>query len=580
MATIQARASRGNKYWYIVESRRVNGKPRPIMLAYLGKANDLLKRLQGMIDRVKLKSYSHGAIAALLKTAQELDVCNVINKHIESKRKNTSKNPIRNNLTAGATFLLAAIGRLCMPTSKRGFYDWAKNTSLEYLLKTNLSKVDSQHFWDLMDALPAENIDIVEQELLKKVFATYKIDTNSLFFDTTNFFTYIHTTNEHCTIAKRGKNKQKRADLRQIGLAMAVAKESMVPLFHLTYEGNRHDSVVFSSVIHKLKERMISLNMDIKNHTIIFDRGNNSKKNLNLIKENELHYVGALVPYQHKELVNEAFNNLVEVEIAGNLLQVYRSKKNVWDDDRTVITFISEGLKAGQIGWIYNLLDKAKKELTNLQNEINGKSLDKKDKEKLEQKITKIVQDKKINELISWSLECGEGKCQLNYLVDQEKLSALEDRFGVRILMTDRHDWSTEEIIKAYHGQAFIEQAFKNLKNPYHLAIRPQFHWTDQKLKVHYFICVLGYLLATLLWKQAKEKANFSGTLDNFLDYLNNIRLAVMLESMEEKGKRGCVKAIYKLEETSEDESLLIKEFAIDKYHIERRKLDGVGVYT
>lgn len=579
MATIQARASRGNKYWYIVESRRVNGKPRPVMLAYLGKANDLLKRLHGITDKIKLKSYSHGAIAVLLKTAEELNVCSVINKHIESKRKGIATHPIRNNLTAGATFLLAAIGRLCMPTSKRGFYDWAKNTSLEYLLKTNLSKVDSQHFWDLMDALPVENIDAIEQELLKKVFETYDIDTNSLFFDTTNFFTYIHTTNEHCTIAKRGKNKQKRTDLRQVGLAMVVAKESMVPLFHLTYEGNRHDSVVFSSVIHKLKERMTFFNMDIKNHTVVFDRGNNSKKNLNLIKTDGLHYVGALIPYQHKELVNEAFNNLEKVEVAGNLLQFYRSKKNIWDEERTVITFISDGLKAGQIGWVYNLLDKAKKELIDLQNEINGKLLDKKDKEKLEQKITKIIQGKKIKELISWSLECNEGKHQFNYLVDQEKLEAIEDKFGVRILMTDRHDWSTEEIIKAYHGQAFVEQAFKNLKNPYHLAIRPQFHWTDQKIKVHYFICVLGYLLATLLWKQAKERANFTGTLDNFLDYLNNIRLAVMLEAAE-KGKKGCVKAIYKLEETSEDESLLIKEFAIDNYHIEKRKLSGVGVYT
>jgi transposase len=568
MATIQARASRGNKYWYIVESRRVNGKPRPVMLAYLGKANDLLERLQGMTDKIKLKSYSHGAIAALLRTAEELDVCNIINSHIESKRKNIAKHPIRNNLTAGATFLLAAIGRLCMPTSKRGFYDWAKNTSLEYLLKTNLSKVDSQHFWDLMDALPVENISAIEQELLKKVFETYKIDTNSLFFDTTNFFTYIHTTNDKCTIAKRGKNKQKRADLRQIGLAMVVAKESMVPLFHLTYEGNRHDSKVFSSVVQKLKERMTFLNRDIKNHTVVFDRGNNSKKNLDLIKANGLHYVGALVPHQHKELVTEAFNCLEKEKI-------YRSKKNIWGEERTIIAFISDGLKAGQIGWIYNLLEKAKKELISLQNEINGKQL--KDKEKLEQKITKILKDKKIHDLINWSLECHEEKYQLNYLVDEEKLKAIEDKFGIRILMTNRHDWSTEEIIKAYHGQAFVEQAFKNLKNPYHLAVRPQFHWTDQKIKVHYFICVLGYLLATLLWKQAKEKSNFTGTLDNFLDCLNNIRLGVMLEATE---KRGRVKATYKLEEIAEDEGLLVKEFAIDKYHTEKRKLSGVGVYT
>ncbi|GAI48971.1 unnamed protein product, partial [marine sediment metagenome] len=42
MATIQSKTTKGYKYWYIVESRRVNGKPRPIVLAYLGKADDLL----------------------------------------------------------------------------------------------------------------------------------------------------------------------------------------------------------------------------------------------------------------------------------------------------------------------------------------------------------------------------------------------------------------------------------------------------------------------------------------------------------------------------------------------------------
>lgn len=47
MATIQSKNVNEYKYWYIVESRRVNGKPRPIVLAYLGKADYLLKRLKG-----------------------------------------------------------------------------------------------------------------------------------------------------------------------------------------------------------------------------------------------------------------------------------------------------------------------------------------------------------------------------------------------------------------------------------------------------------------------------------------------------------------------------------------------------
>ena len=55
MATLQKRKSRGKTYWSIVESRRVNGKPRPVILAYLGRAEDLLKRLsEGIPQSVKV----------------------------------------------------------------------------------------------------------------------------------------------------------------------------------------------------------------------------------------------------------------------------------------------------------------------------------------------------------------------------------------------------------------------------------------------------------------------------------------------------------------------------------------------
>ena len=96
-----------------------------------------------------------------------------------------------------ATLLLAAIGRICHPTSKRNWYQgWARYTSLSFLIRMFLTKLDSQHFWDQMDALP--------------------IDT--LLCDTTNFFTYIDSVNENCRLAQRSKNKQKRMDLKQFGL--------------------------------------------------------------------------------------------------------------------------------------------------------------------------------------------------------------------------------------------------------------------------------------------------------------------------------------------------------------------------
>ena len=137
MAAIQAKTSRGHKYWYIVESRRINGKPRPVVLAYLGKADSLLKRLQGMTDGLCLKSYSHGAVSALLKVAHELDVCSTINRYIHSPRHYVAKKPIRNQLTAGITFLLAAMGRVCMPTSKRGWWTCCYDSSVYTDYTTN-----------------------------------------------------------------------------------------------------------------------------------------------------------------------------------------------------------------------------------------------------------------------------------------------------------------------------------------------------------------------------------------------------------------------------------------------------------
>ena len=273
----------------------------------------------------------------------------------------------RRSPTVGMSLLLAAIGRVCMPTSKRGWSNWAKTTTLAYRRRCSLSKIDSQHFWDLMDALPTEEFKI-EKELLERIIKIYGLESDTLFFDTTNFFTYIDTTNLRCTIAQRGKNKQKRYDLRQVGLAMVVTREDMIPLFHLTYQGNMNDTKVFRTVIKEIKNRLKALGLNVEEHTLIFDRGNNSKKNMSIVRDLQLHYVGALTPYNHKKLIDEALDNFEELDVGGNVIQVYRDKREIWQEERTVVVFISEKLKAGQIRGIYQSWKKSKNSSENCRN--------------------------------------------------------------------------------------------------------------------------------------------------------------------------------------------------------------------
>ena len=579
MATIQSKMSRGHKYWYIVESRRVNGKPRPIVLEYLGKAENLLRRLrQGMGEKLKVKSHSHGAVAALLDVARKLDAVAVINRHVQSQRGYWPEKPLRNNLTTGITLLLAGIGRVCMPTSKRGWWTWAQTSSLEYLLRVSLAKVDSQHFWDLMDCLPEDAIEKVELDLLQNLQQHYDLGEDTLFYDTTNFYTFVDTENTRCNIAQRGRNKQKRNDLRQVGLALVVTRRDFIPLFHHTYRGNMGDSTVFRQVLGRIKRRMKDLNMDLEKHTLVFDRGCNSKKNLALVARLKLHYVGALTPSQHLELIQDAEVNFTPVTVGDKKLLLYRDKRTIWEEERTVVVLISEKLRAGQLRGIYQALKKRKLALGKIQRSLANPRARKQTREQLVETIDNLLQGQFMKDLLSYDLtELGDGRFSMTYRTNKKKLDQLEDKLGFRILMTDRHEWSNEAIVAAFHGQSTVEQAFKNIKNPYHLAFTPEFHWTDQKIRVHYFSCILGYLLASLVWREARMKAGFTGTLDTLLDTLNDIRLTTLLEMT---GKRGKPRAKRQIEDMTEDQRSLMDSLNLADIHNKTLKIKGVGVYN
>ena len=579
MATIQPKMSRGHKYWYVVESRRVNGKPRPIVLEYLGTAETLLRRLQqGSGERLKIKSHSHGAVAALLVVARKLDVVAVINRYVQSQRSYWPDKPVRHNLTVGITLLLAAIGRVCMPTSKRGWWTWAQTASLEYLLRLSLSKVDSQHFWDLMDCLPEDAIEKVELDLLRNLQQHYDLGDDTLFYDTTNFYTFVDTENTRCDIAQRARNKQKRNDLRQVGLALVVTRRDFIPLFHHTYRGNMSDSTVFRQVVGRIQRRLNDLDMDLEKHTLVFDRGCNSKQNLALVSRLKLHYVGALTPSQHLDLIQDAEAHFIPVTVGDKTLSLYRDKRVIWGAERTVVVFISEKLKAGQLRGIYQALKKRKQVLGKIQRSLANPRAKKRTREKLVATIDNLLQGQFMKDLLTYDLtELGDGRFSMTYRTNKEKLDQLEDNLGFRILMTDRHAWSSEAVVAALHGQSTVEQAFKNIKNPYHLAVTPEFHWTDQKIRVHYFSCVLGYLLASLIWREARMKADFTGTLDTLLDTLNNIRLTTVLEM---SGKRGTPKATRQIEEMTADQSRVMDGLNLAQAHQKPITIQGVSVYS
>jgi transposase len=388
----------------------------------------------------------------------------------------------------------------------------------------------------------------------------------------------VDTANIRCDIAQRAKNKQKRHDLRQVGLALVVTRQDYIPLFHHTYKGNMSDSTVFRQIVGRIKRRMKDLNMDMEKHTLVFDRGCNSKKNLALVARLKLHYVGALTPSHHMDLIQDAEANLTPATVGDKTLSLYHNKRTIWGEERTIVVFISEKLKAGQLRGVYQALNKKKLTLGKIQRSLSNPRAKRRTRKQLADTIDNLLKGQFMEDLLTYDLaELGNGRFSLTYKTNKKKLDQLEDSLGFRILMTDRHEWSISEIVAAFYGQSTVEQAFKNIKNPYHLAITPEFHWTDQKIRVHYFSCILGYLLTSILWREARMKADFTGTLDTLLDTLNNIRLTTLLEM---SGDRGKPRATRQLEETTEEQRRLINGLNLADVHREPLKMNGVSVYN
>jgi transposase len=579
MATLQCKTTQGRKYWYIVESRRINGKPRPVVLAYLGKTEDIMKRLTSQTTKpYHIKSYSHGLVYALWDKAASLNIVEIINRYVEACRSYMPTKPIINGLTGGETILLAAFGRACRPTSKQGWADWANTTSLGYLLKPIVSKMDSQHFWDHMDCLSEESIEKIEADLIESIWKNYDIKSDTLLFDTTNFFTYIDSTNKRCTIAQRGKNKQKRTDLRQIGYALVVTREDHIPLFQHTYVGNQPDCITFQKVIEKIKTRLSLLNLDFTRHTLIFDKGMPTKKNFAMIDDLKCSYVTSIKLAGHKDLIESFKQNAKEISVNEEKILAFRTKKKVCNKERVTLVYLSESLREGVMRGLRESIAKRIKLLDEIRHKL-GCSKRKINQEKKKKQIDRII-SKDFKDVIEYQLLKNEQKLDLQYSVNEVKLEELKKKSGFKILVSDREEWSSTEIIQAYNGQAAVEEEFKNTKNPFHLAVCPQYHWTDQKIRVHFLICFISHLLSRLLYKDAKEKLGFSGQLNTLLEKLNHIRVASYIVGQTKgKMKKEDYRIEYTLEDASDEQKKLIDAFSISPQNNITGRLFSCGVY-
>lgn len=526
MATIRKQKVGKYTYWQIIESRRVDGKPRPFVLAHLGTAEQLLYKLKEGPLKKEIRSASHGAAHLFYKAATELDLVTIFADNFA--------NQYRDGLKPGKSLLLAALHRAISPGSKRAFANWAKQTTLPELAHFNPDKLDSQHFWEQMDTVTDQQLATVEKEITLKLKDKGLLEPQLLFYDLTNFHTYIDSANEKSALAKRGRNKQKRNDLKQFGLAQIVTKDFLLPVCSSVYAGNKTDKELFIPQLTQLRTKLAELSISVEEVTLVFDKGSNTKDNFAELDDREVPFVASLSPAYHEDLINIPDSSYTKTE-----KHFYcRTRKEVWGKERTIVLYVSDKLRQGQLRGLEQSLEKKYEQLDELKASLSNPRARKKELTTVQKKVQAILKGERGPDLIKVTiLEKEKGRFDLTWELDQEFYKWLtETYYGKKILVTCRDEWSNEEIIHAYNGQSNVERVFKHFKNPYHNAVQPQFHWTDQKIKVHTFICVTGLLLSQVLLKKAKD-LGYTSSIETIINELCRVRQAEIVTVTGLKGK-------------------------------------------
>ena len=539
MASVHGKTINGQTYYDLREVARIDGKPKIVSQRYLGKAEDIAAAMDtAAVLPTRTRHLAFGDVAAVWSVLTRLGVAASIDEVLGPRRADAAA-------SVGTYLALAIANRVLAPCSKASFARWWATTAADRWVKIPAAALDHRRFWDAMDALDQDTLTAIEARLTARMVTEYGLDLSALALDMTNFATFIDSTNDKAPIAQRGHAKQKRVDLRLVGLGLVVTRDGGIPVLSHAYPGNKPDVTQFPAMIKELAARYTRLRHDIDlptdpgadlgaelgaDLTVVFDAGQNSARNFTDLADTGLGWVGSLPPSDHPGLLAIPARRRRPVDpdrYPG--LSAYETRAAALGADRRVILTHSPTLHAAQARGFEQTLTKATRALTELADTL-ARGRTRRPKPAVQGAINQVTKDRWVSRVLTTDL-AGDtpDQLRLTFRIDRAARRALETEvFGKRILVTNRHDWPITDVVAAYRSQSEAESGFRQLKDPHVVGFSPMFHWTDSKIRVHLLTCVLALTVAHLMRRQA-EKAGLHLSVRELLASLAGIQETVLL---------------------------------------------------
>ena|SRR6266540_5875652 len=572
MASLVAKKKGNQLYYYVVESARVDGKPRIVHQAYLGTADKVAALVKDRTSPVPLSAASRdfGLPGALWLAAQQTGVLGVLETLWPAPRSGPS--PVR-------YLLLAAIHRICQPGPKTEVADWYGRTILHSVWGIPPERFTSQAFWDAFEKILPEHLDPLSStedpldqaqlRLLDLWKEKQMVSRRLLSYDTTNFYTYIASNNTRNEMAQRGHNKQGRHNLRQVGLSYVLDGEHGLSLCHHVYRGNIGEGEEFSTSLARMLGMLDRTQIARDTVTLVFDKGAAALANTVELEQAGVGWISAL-PWNQAPLVfrERAVEQLAPCSSAQPGVRAVAEKLLVHGKEYLCVLKYSASFAGEQLHSLTTSLNKVLQSLRRFSMELN-KPKARWTEDQIHGKIRRWLSVQYLEEIIRYQIESREGRWSLQFDFDTAAWQRLVDnRLGRTILLTNRMDWTAEQVALGYSAQQEIERVFRGLKDGDWLGWGPMYHWTDRKIRIHAFYCMLGISLLQYIHKQAQ--AAWDGiSMEQLLEELRQIQQFVLLYPPQ--GDKGPNRVATVLSKQTLPQQALAKTLGLDQLSITPR---------
>jgi transposase len=496
---LEIQTHRKKPYGLLRNSYRIDGKVRHETLCrFNGLSMEQLRGMQAALQGKSLSladlrvtdSCEYGASWTLYSLAKEIELDKIIYSH--------SREPWVQDVLA------MLIGRIVYAGSKLSLSNCGSYSALWEICGVTDKEIDvDKHCYDAMDTLLKHQDDIQ-----KKLAARHLSDGCAILYDITS--SYLEGEYEDNEIVKYGYNRDKKRGKKQIVIGLICNKEGC-PVSVEVFAGNTKDGATVPNKISEIKDKY-----GIKDAVFIGDRGMLTASNL---ESANIKTITALTHPRIKQLCKD--NN-----IQLSLFDEHVSNEVILPDEPGIRYCLRRNpVRTTKEHEMRQKLIKKTEEALKEISEPKRKVTD----AKLGIRAGKVINKYKMSKY--FDVQIADSKITWSLMSD--KISEDEEFDGLYVIRSDvsAERLSTDEVVKSYKNLIHVEQAFRILKTA-RLEIRPLYHYTEDRIRAHVFLCMLSYYL---LWHMnqrltplyddhGKVGKNRKYTIDYVMEILKAIR--------------------------------------------------------